>query len=59
MNQYDTSLESIKKIGQEVILKGWVNARRDMGKVVFFDLRDRAGIMHVYRDWETDRKSVV
>lgn len=47
MNQYETSLKSIKKIGQEVILKGWVNARRDMGKVVFFDLRDRAGIIQV------------
>lgn len=39
--------ETVDKIGQEVLLKGWVNARRDMGKIVFFDLRDRSGIVQV------------
>lgn len=34
-------------IGQEVILKGWVHARRDMGKIVFLDLRDREGVVQV------------
>ncbi len=39
--------ETSNKVGQEVILKGWINARRNMGKIVFLDLRDRAGIVQV------------
>jgi aspartyl-tRNA synthetase len=39
--------ETINKVGQEVLLKGWVNARRNMSKIVFFDLRDRSGIAQV------------
>ena len=41
------TVETIDKAGQEVLLKGWVNARRDMGKIMFLDLRDRAGIAQV------------
>ncbi|OGL78558.1 hypothetical protein A3F28_04185 [Candidatus Uhrbacteria bacterium RIFCSPHIGHO2_12_FULL_57_11] len=39
--------ETIGKIGQEAVLFGWVNGRRDMGKLVFIDLRDRSGIVQV------------
>ncbi|MDO8499795.1 MAG: aspartate--tRNA(Asn) ligase [bacterium] len=39
--------ETVNQIGQEVVLKGWVNARRNMGKIVFLDLRDRGGIVQV------------
>ena len=34
------STDTVKKVGEEVLLKGWVNARRNMGKLVFLDLRD-------------------
>ena len=33
------------KIGEEVIIAGWVNVRRDQGKMVFFDMRDMTGIV--------------
>ena len=39
--------ETINKTGEEVLLSGWVNARRNMSKIVFFDLRDRSGIVQV------------
>jgi len=41
------STETVKKVGEEVLLKGWVNACRDMGKIMFLDLRDRSGIIQV------------
>lgn len=33
------------KKGQEALIKGWVSVRRDQGKMVFFDFRDRSGIV--------------
>lgn len=39
--------ETIKKVGEEVKVSGWVNTRRDHGKIVFIDLRDRSGILQV------------
>lgn len=39
--------ETTDQVGHQVLVKGWVHARRDMGKIVFFDLRDKTGLLQV------------
>lgn len=36
---------SNEKKGQQITIQGWVNTRRDHGKIVFFDIRDRSGLL--------------
>ncbi|PIZ57462.1 aspartate--tRNA ligase [bacterium (Candidatus Torokbacteria) CG_4_10_14_0_2_um_filter_35_8] len=36
-----------KNAGEEIIIAGWVHNRRDHGKLIFFDLRDKEGIVQV------------
>jgi aspartyl/asparaginyl-tRNA synthetase len=31
--------------GSEVLVKGWVNVRRDQGKMIFLDFRDMTGVV--------------
>ncbi len=39
--------ETVNKIGEQVKVSGWVNVRRDHGKIIFIDLRDRTGLLQV------------
>src|SRR3989338_324348 len=40
-------LETKDLVGKEVNLFGWVNVRRDHGKLIFIDLRDGSGVVQV------------
>ncbi|WP_183812620.1 aspartate--tRNA ligase [Tunturibacter empetritectus] len=42
----------VEQDGQEVVLMGWVNRRRDHGNLIFLDVRDRSGITQVVLDKE-------
>ena len=39
--------EAANKVGEKILVKGWVAARRDHGKLIFIDLRDRSGLLQV------------
>jgi aspartyl-tRNA synthetase len=39
--------ETLNKINERVNIKGWVQARRDHGRIVFLDMRDRSGLLQV------------
>ena len=41
------ALETPELIGKTVLVRGWVKLRRDHGKLIFLDLRDRSGLLQV------------
>ena len=43
--------------GSKVVLMGWVNRRRDLGNLIFLDLRDRSGITQVGHHRRRRRRS--
>lgn len=50
MRSHYCGLVTEAQLGQTVSLCGWVNRRRDHGKLIFVDLRDREGIVQVVCD---------
>lgn len=48
MNRTNTCGElNISHVDKEVVIAGWVQTRRNLGKIVFLDVRDRAGLVQV------------
>lgn len=43
------------QVGQEVVVCGWVQRQRDLGQLIFVDLRDRTGLLQLAFDEATDR----
>lgn len=43
-------------VGKEVCVMGWVQRQRDLGSLIFIDLRDRTGIVQLAFDDKTDRE---
>ena len=42
--------------GREVVVCGWVQRQRDLGQLIFIDVRDRTGIVQLAFDGSTDRE---
>ena len=47
MKTLDNGTLTIKNVGEVVTLHGWGQKKRDLGGVVFIDLRDRSGIVQI------------
>ena len=45
-----------ENIGQEITVFGWVQRQRDLGNLIFIDLRDRTGIIQLSFNDKTDRE---
>ena len=49
---------SEKEVGSTVTLKGWVQVRRDLGGLIFLDLRDREGIVQTVFNTATSQDAL-
>lgn len=47
---------SMDNVGQEITVFGWVQRQRDLGNLIFIDLRDRSGIIQLSFNDKTDRE---
>lgn len=54
MKKFDNGNFTINNVGEEVELFGWVQKKRNLGGLVFIDLRDRTGIIQVVIRPEAD-----
>ena len=45
-----------ENIGENVVLNGWIQKRRDLGSLIFCDVRDKTGITQVVFNGETEKE---
>lgn len=46
----------MEDVNQEVVVCGWIQRQRDLGQLIFIDLRDRTGVIQLAFDDHTDRE---
>lgn len=49
--------ETVSCVGKKVIVKGWIQIRRDHGKLIFLNLRDRSGFLQVVVNAQVSAKA--
>lgn len=49
--------DTILKVGEEVVVQGWVHVRRDHGKLIFLDVRDRSGLLQIVINPKVSQKA--
>lgn len=47
---------TIESAGSQAVVAGWVQRQRDLGKIIFIDLRDRTGIVQLAFDESTEKE---
>ena len=54
MKKYENASFNLTNVGEEVELEGWIQKKRNLGGLIFIDLRDRSGIIQLVIRPEND-----